>query len=514
MRAWMSFRWRRKTWRVAPWVSLRAAGISLLIVVATALVFDHWILARLEKRGLIASDDWKRHNQIVIANHEKKDRQIAYERPKPDGPCGVRSWLGHPVEKQGRTQHRLLVMGDSFVWGSPYLTLNHLWWRQLAIELKRRGYHDVEVIAAGCSGMSTRDELELARRVVPDFHPDLILWGFVTNDPDERLVKQIHTSQLAPPIPGRIQKVLERFIPRLWELFKSRRADKLAKSYVGPEYGYSYDDWLNRIHEGENFERYQQTVADVGRFMNESQTPALFVTLPEAPIRSRFAFSYDKVVALWEAAGVPVLNSLDTFVQQFPDAESTGPNSLVWGINPADGHPGPRTTAFLARQTADRLERDFPQVLGPRTLEPPRLTINDWLPYDLDVSPLVEAGLWELDYPRTEKFLPTMPLGIPTTLMALELPQSLDAIRLSSSGLRSAQIWISTCDPDEGYDTGEWHDLGTAKGTELNWVIPDGLARRDVAVILLKADVSSDDRRLRLMLVPAQPSSSRSEGEK
>ena len=513
MRAWASIRWQRKIWRIGPWSSLRAALLSLLVVVTSAVVFDHWVLARLERHGLIASDGWKRHNQVVVANHEKKDRQITYDRPKPDGPCGVRSWLGHPVDKQRSTSHRLLVMGDSFVWGSPYLTLNHMWWRQLAIELNRRGYHDVEVIAAGCSGMSTHDELDLARKVVPDFRPDLILWGFVTNDPDEKLVKQIHSSQLAPPIPGRVQAVLHRLTPRLLELFKTRRADKLAKSYVGDEYGYEYSDWLHRIHEGENFERYRQTVEQVRQFLSDVQTPGLFVTLPEAPIRTRFEFSYDKVVPLWRAAGIPVLDNLDAFSSQFPDAEATGPKSLVWGINPADGHPGPRSTAFLARQTADQLERDYPQFLGPRSSPRSELLINDWLPHGLNPTPRSEAGTWDLDYPRTDEDMPTMPLGRPTALLALAQPQALKSISLSGAGLISARAWVSTYDQVEHYDTEDWRDLGTASGSDLSWVLPEELALRDASIILLQADVKGDDRRLILKLISNHPPSPSPKGE-
>ena len=506
MQAWANIRCGRRTWRVCPWVSIRSALVAMISTFVAAIVVDHWILAGLERRGLVASDGWKRHNRVVIENHQKKDRHWSVPHSKDVRSSGVRAWVGHPVFRERTKQHRLLVMGDSFVWESPYLTLNHMWWRQLEIELNRRGYHDVEVIAAGSPGMSTHEQLDLAKKVVPDFQPDLIVWGFVTNDPDERLVKQIHSSQLAPPIPGRIQSIIRMVVPRLLDLFLSRRNDKLAKSYLGPTYGYEYSDWLKRIHEGENLDAYKQTVKDVGIFQKQIEIPGILVTLPESPITERFAFSYDKVLPLWWQAGLPVIDHLPAFVAKYPDAKPAGPEALVWGINPADGHPGPRSTAFLARQTVDRLEQDYPQVLGRRSSRTETPQINDWLPFDLDLKPVStgrdgeDVRAFEFAYPRTDASMPTMPLDIPTVLFALEQPIPLRELLLSGSNLKSARIWLSTYDPVDHYDTEEWHDLGFHQGNELNWTIPAEISSREVSVILLHAELLRHDSRLILEL--------------
>ncbi len=500
MRALADIRWRRKTWRICPWSSVRSAVVSLVVVAAFAVLFDHWILAGLERRGLVASDGWKRHNRVIDSNLNRKSRPVLQPKLTTPNAPDVRAWVGHEVSQDRIKKHRLLVMGDSYVWGAPYMTLNHMWWRQLAIELGRRGYNDVEVIAAGRSGMSTHEELDLARKVVPQFQPDLILWGFVTNDPDERIVKQINTSQLASPIPGRVQSMLRQVTPRLLDLFNARRNDKLAKSYLGADYGYEYSDWLRRIHDGENLNLYQQTVKNVSLFLNEVHIPGLMITLPEAPIAERISFSYDKVLPLWRDAGIPVLDNLPPFIQQFPQNDATGPQALIWGINPADGHPGPRATAFLARQTVDRLEKDYSQFLGPKASKSPEVRINDWLPFNLDLKPQPETGTFELTYPETDEFLATMPLETPTVLVALQQPVPLSRIRLSGTGLKSARLWLSTYDPVELYDMEDWNDLGLMEGTTLSWMLPAEFASREASVILLKADVQPDNRRLNLEL--------------
>jgi len=511
MRALATIRWRRKDWRVCPWISVRSTVFSLMAVVATALIADRWVLANLERRGLVASEGWKRHNRVVLENQRRKDRFIGFPRPNHALSSGVRAWAGHPVSKSKSKSNRILVMGDSFVWNSPYLTLNHMWWRQLAIELQRRGYRDVEMIAAGTSGMSTHDELDLARYVVPEFQPDLILWGFVTNDPDERVVKQIHNSQLTLPIPGRIQVVLQQTVPRLFDLIQSRRGDKLAKSYLGPEYGYEYSDWLRRIHTGENFRLYEQTVHSVRDFLDDVKIPGLMVTLPEAPIADRFAFSYDTVVPLWGEAGIPVQNNLPGFVARFPHLDTDGPQALSWGINPADGHPGPRPTAILAHLTADRLEHDYATILGPKSAPDTEIRINDWLPFDLNVKP-AEPEQFELTYPLTNEFLPTMPLEIPTALLALEQPQPLSEVRLSGTQLKSAQIWISTYDSIEQYDQQDWNDQGSQSGSDLVWHLPATLSARESSVVLLKAEFTGNDHHLILTLHRAASTGGTTEG--
>ncbi len=500
MKALTTVRWRRTDWQVCPWSSVRAAVISLVVVVAVAVVFDRWVLARLERQGLVASDGWRQHNRVVITNHERKDRKHSFPRPIWASPAGVLAWAGHPVTLARSKPHRILVMGDSFVWGAPYLTLNHMWWRQLAIELQHRGYQEVEVIAAGVSGMSTRDELDLARYAVPEFRPDLILWGFVTNDPDERVVKQIDSSQLAPPIPGRVQKVIRNFTPRLLDLFTTRRSDKLAKCYLGPKYGYDYSEWILRIHEGQNFEMYRKTVLAVRAFLDEIQTPGLMVTLPEAPIAERLAFSYDKVLPLWRDAGIPVQDNLPALIERFPAVQTTGPQAISWGINPADSHPGSRSTAMIAQLTADRLERDYPQFLGPKSLPPDEIQLNDWLPYNLNLKPLLGQGKFELTYPATDEFLPTMPLEIPTILVALEQPQPLSLIRLQGSGLKSAQVWLSNYDSVDSYDTQEWKDLGLAEGKNPSWTVPADRSTLRASVIMIHASFETADRRLILEL--------------
>ena len=158
----------------------------------------------------------------------------------------------------------------------------------------------------------------------------------------------------------------------------------------------------------------------------------------------------------------------------------------------------------LARETADRLERDYSEILGPKTQPESKLNINDWLPYNLDVKRVSENNFgettFELTYPETTDLLPTMPLGLPTVMVALEQPVPLQQIGLSGRGLRSARVWVSTYDSAERFDTQDLVELGPQQHRTEVWNLPEYLAEREVSLMLIQADVHVDHRQLTLKL--------------
>src|SRR6476659_5793942 len=143
----MSVRLGRQTFYLFPFRSLIYAAISLVIVLIILLAIDRLVLGSLERGGWTAGELWARHNKLIEENHRRKTTT---------NECELRHWTGQPLPATDRGHRTILVLGDSFVWGPPYITLNHLWWRQLAIELERRGYHEVRVVAVGQPGWSTR----------------------------------------------------------------------------------------------------------------------------------------------------------------------------------------------------------------------------------------------------------------------------------------------------------------------------------------------------------------------
>lgn len=482
----------------------------MVVVLVALFALDRVALPLLEQRGLTAGDDWQRHNAIVTAEHRKKDTSEPLDESVPVPiRFGVRSWTGHPVSKQKTAACRILVMGDSFVWGSPYLTLNHMWWRQLENELLSRGY-DVEVIAAGQPGAATRDQLTVARRIIPEYRPDLIIWGYVTNDPDEGLIPQISWSQQSLPGFNRIKGWAARVWPRLVAKFDALRSHKLAKAYTGPKYGYEYDEWERKLVEPSNLAVYEKTVRGVKALMDEHQLPGFMLTLPNYPSTKHFAPRLDPILPVWRDAGIATHNTLPAFVAKYGEAESSGTKTIHWGINPADGHPGPRACRFLGWQAAKLIEDDFRGLLGVRFIResintnifPPH-RINDWLPHDLNVTP-VRENHFTLTYPTDTARLPFMPDSLPATVFALREPSPLSQIEINGRDLQRARFWVSCLDSEEGYDDGVWHMIEEAKREPGGmWPIPRALQTRRVSLIRLQADIKGKDSELTLTLIPA-----------
>ncbi len=516
MRSLFVIRFGRREWHVLPSVAVRGAVVSLSIVVAALFVLDRLALPMLERRGLTAGANWQRHNALVVAEHRAKDTSAPVDPALPIATrFGVRSWQGHPVERrtERRTESdplRILVMGDSFVWGSPYLTLNHMWWRQLEMELVARGYN-AEVIAAGQSGASTRDQLAVAKRVIPEYRPDLIIWGYVTNDADEGLVRQISQSQQSLPGFNRIKDAAARVWPRLVGKFDALRAHKLAKSFTGPKYGYEYGEWELKLVEASNLAAYQETVRGVNELMSQHQLPGFMLTLPSHPSTKHFAPRLDPVIPVWRNAGVPTFNVLPAFVARYGEVADSGADSITWGINPADGHPGPRACRFLAVQAADILVNDFADVTDtPREVSrEPKIEINDWLPYASDDarprSVFRESNANQVHvrmaYPD-EARCPTMPLDVATPLIALKTPVALEQIKLTGPLLESAQIWVSYLDEKERYDDGQWQDCGLLRGANVEWTLSNRVPMRPVSVIRFRATFSEGSRELMWTLTP------------
>jgi hypothetical protein len=500
----------RRTWYVLPWRSVAYGIASLLIVFAILLAIDRVALGWLEQRGWTAGERWARHNKLVEENHRRKTTT---------NECELRQWTGQPLAGEplvtipnrsisvsasnGRRARRtkILVLGDSFVWGPPYITLNHLWWRQLAIELERRGYRDVDVVAAGHPGWSTRRQLECAKQLIGEVKPDAIIWGYVTNDPDEKLVKQIFDTQDKSPFGQRIRVRLKRVLPNLMFKFELLRNQKLAKQYAGPEHGYAYAEWERKLLEGENFERYRATVQEVGQLLRQSQIPAFLLTLPSWPCREYFEPRYAPVLPEWQAACVTVVNSLDAFIRRYGNAPQTGPEAVRWGINPADSHPGPQATHFHAVVAADFLEQTWPEVLGRKDpLQPHELAINDWLPIDLNAQQNSEQTI-ELEYPISTKNMPSMPMDEPAALVALRYPQPIESLRIDGAGLTNLRVWISTLHPQDPFDDQQWQELRSEPNAPGVFHLPADLARRELAEIRFRADFAGADRRMQLTLV-------------
>lgn len=92
---------------------------------------------------------------------------------------GLRDNAIHAIPKPSGST-RILLLGDSFTFG----TGNHyeeIWPVIFERALLDHGY-DVDVVKAGVSGFDTRTEILYLERLLPKYHPDIVVLAFLPND--------------------------------------------------------------------------------------------------------------------------------------------------------------------------------------------------------------------------------------------------------------------------------------------------------------------------------------------
>lgn len=492
----------KKRLLVLPTISIIYALISLAIIVSVLLLVDRVFLPYMADQGKIVSQDWITDNSRIydfmsgrnLANEQNPTWRSA-SFPVPDV---------HPGDK------RILVMGDSFVWGDGSANMNDIWWRRLQMELARRGYHNVQVISAGLCGAATHRELKWAEKLVSIYKPDMIVWGYVTNDAEEGsehsgqgIVKQISLPK--DEAFDNFWGTATNLFPYFTQQLSGLRGKNMTLKYSGPQYGYDYNTWTQKILEGPNFAQYQKTVQRLANFVKEAKIPSTVITLCmpwESPV------IVDPVEKLFKADGLDYHNLLPVLGPWYKRLASSGlaKGPLSLAVNPANGHPGVTLTNFYACQTADILEKSYPQVLGKKTPDSQPdtsgpLQINDFVPPSLSVSS-PKPNLFGLYFPTKDSDFLSMPIKRPYVQLNLLKPAALKEIEVAGKNLKSCSLAVRTIERNLSDEVVAYHDLGTKKGGGGRFKFPAESWSGSVDEILLTAKVDGPDRIVLLKVEP------------
>lgn len=442
-----------------PGLAIRQGVIIALVVLAVLLVLEYLILPGVEMRGEINTRNWKIYNHHIWTNSVERNLGTQTD------------WIfrtkGHPVSPQKEEgRKRILVMGDSFVWGDGYANINQIWWRQLQLVLRERGYENVEVIAAGQCGTSTRMQLFYIGKFVEEVQPDLVVWGVVSNDADEGIVPVFYPQLWKDDSIVRLHErmMVWGIFPRINFQLQSLRIAKLAASRpyeaIGfPANVYSSDresPWEAAQLSPENLHAYRQTVSDTADYVRSISVPCAFVALPDNPFMGPFFEKhYETMGSLFHEQGLTFYNLWEPYhekVESYLDVPR-----LWWGNNPSNGHPCYASTRAYAGLVADLLERDYPEMLGER-VDPVQSAagaglplINDWLPAGLDPVPS-ESDPWTVtfEYP-VEGLIPSMPIGAPHVQLHFREPVAVGQVQVSWKLARNATLYYAIQDPENPF---------------------------------------------------------------
>ena len=514
---------QRKPRRFFPPLALRLFVISILLVLSAVFFVDRLVLPGLEDRGLLASHGWEVDNRIRWRLLDGRN-SATYESPV------WRSKLW-PVNHDKNGEKRILVIGDSFVWGDGYANLNDIWWRQLERELRSRGYNQVSVMAAGMCGAQTAEQSRWLEQVAAAYNPDLVIMGFVNNDTQEYedpakrsgIIKRL--KQFQSPMET-IEKTSASVLPYLSLHLRELRQSSYSKKNSSTANGFETSQWNYELLRGENFQSYKNTVSSLSRTISSLNCPVFVLTLPSGyhlatprepgeneldhTLRDVYAFHrhiYDKVGPVFEEAGIRFVDNLDGFISGAREDKyisgSVSPR-FAFGINPRNSHPGPYSTHFYARSACDVLERDFQSCLGEKVAETGRsksvIVINDTAPGDLQLSEGKQARTFELAYPQSDDSLLFMPERTPFIQLNLEKPTLLRSIGVRGSSLSRARVWVSCIDPQVGYDPGVFRELERkCDSSGFEFEVPADVSSQ-INSIRVNADFKGGNRTLELEL--------------
>lgn len=491
---------------IIPWVALRYFGISLLLLLILAFAAELllWRECSLNAINCPKVTDLNQFTNLTAADRHPSSMT---------SPLWVSPGVPFPPASPGRK--RILVVGDSFVYGDGFRDINLVWWRQLHRELQRRGYWNADVVAFGANGASTQDEGRWIadRKLMDAIRPDLIVLGYVTNDPDivgedgRRLIPQYHGVNPRLCLP-QWQRTALGWAPRLLFKLGEMCAERDLLLNQGDAQGWGYSSWERQLLRSDNLNSYAGIVRSLANSSRDSGIQLVAVAMaqqlyvppigdPPNPALAKDANSdidenpqFSMAKAIFEQAGIPWWNLYPAFARRFGHAIlETGQEPPGLFISPANGHPGPLLTHFYATEVADRLEREHQDALGERRPAPPDLApkINDWLPTWLDVR---QTGPAEWSFSPGGPIRPAFDIVGPgrQAIMSFELPVLARHFEFRGATQFRISLWAYFIDESDGHVGVEPVALGSAEGPVATIAIPPELRLRRLSSLLVRAE--------------------------
>ncbi|MBU2490881.1 MAG: hypothetical protein KKA60_15965 [Proteobacteria bacterium] len=315
--------------------SIAASGGALLAVMAVleALLF-------LAPR--IVPETWA--PSLHAEKYRLLDREIndANRAVAAQNPFGFNDRVRTP-EKPPGIRFRIAVVGDSFVWGDG-LPPGRSWSRKLEREITGAAPW-VEVMSWAQCGWATADELAFLEEHGREFGVDLVVVGWVDNDPDVGDIPQRYLTwqnHLGP---------LNILFPRVLGMLSGRINNLLYKTVLP---GHGYGNWRRSLFGPENLARYGEVLSGLAGVCRDGGMDLLLVLTPNN-CGGSFARDYERVVPLMEKSGIPVLSLLPVICERLGGRD---PGELQ--ANPGNGHPGEPVTDLYVEEVA-RYLRERPE---------------------------------------------------------------------------------------------------------------------------------------------------------
>lgn len=392
----------------------------------------------------------------------------------------------------------IVVLGDSFTWGQSVTNRNEVYWRLLETSLRSQGYN-VRVYGVGMLAANSFDELHWLRdtTLTEDLQPDLIVIGYLYNDPDDSkteadvLRKSIYVQpneKLRPAL-----SVMERFLPNIARRLKIYLVAKTMYTApglcVGNEGGSSivYAPILkDRCYH--KFKR--EFIEPLDAFAGECGVPVVLMPLAVDSGETMLTQLYQPLHELCgNTKNIKLFDSTHDFFHGFASSK----HAANYRINIADLHPGSAMNRFYAQYMEKFLKKDFADLLGApagRDLNADRLTVNEALPWRTIVERVREdadEAVYTVRYPSLYETHPIWTFDLPYYLtlpiekdyisFSLSRPTDLADVEVTGKDAEDVEILYQCVNEKLGYDDHTVRPFGTKDGGVWTDEAPDRVTR-------------------------------------
>ncbi len=440
--------------------------IIFIIIILIILLIINYIILKVEQKDIRLSKEYIFYDvineKINKSNSEKMNLDFwDYERKDYTVKIGNEK-IGNKENKK-----RILVVGDSFIWGHAQDNLNNLWWRQLEYILKKNGYENVEVIAAGMNGFSIVDETEkiiLNEEYMKKIEPDLVIIGFVSNDWEindekdeyykdgieefedndkEEYIEEHLNNKIAMALKEKFKGIYEKAIELLME-------KEYAKEEFKEKYGYSFKQKEILYNTEEYIKRIEKRAIEPVSNMN---IPVLVVNFYYDSLEGNSLPKFkDKVFELLKKYGIENYDLENLYKKEFKNIEY---NELK--VNIADYHPGARLMNFYAKKIYNYLIENHIQTLGEKindgSTSISEFQINDYQPSNINLKK-IKSDEYTLNFPLNyEKLLQNYDTKESYVKLNLKYPVNIEKIELRADKCNIKSVKVDVYDEEKGYET-------------------------------------------------------------
>lgn len=287
-------------------------------------------------------------NRFGSVQHQALNKQINQTSKQQLNSFGFRDHERAPQKREG--VFRIVVLGDSFVWGDGIRDQDDIWSHILEKKINEKYGDSVEVLSWGRNGWSTYAELEFLKGPGSDFEFDFLILSFVMND--------LHIPKVSMPRRSFIwHKVAWRLSPfKNTTRFLSEQLNQFL--YSLPYFkNWGYEAWQRSLYSEDNFRRYKEVIKELNRYLVKNNIQYLVVgvhTVKKSDIKNERGL----LAEMFKENNMPYIDLHLEVMNRFGHYDNVKIRKELWA-NPINSHPARPLSELYADSTLDYLEQNY-----------------------------------------------------------------------------------------------------------------------------------------------------------